>query len=178
MPISVLENAVSNAERRTLLHDESAVVPRLADVYAALPAITGKIELEYEGELVGAAKIARELIARSAAETLAAWGGEAVEESLEEVVAYFEGGGVLQLADDASAAACLEGFGTVPGLLAAVEGLGLARGATPGHTAAACELVLEALVGERRISRSDAGRYGRAPRRPGKGPGPIPPMMG
>ena len=53
MPISVLENVVSNAERRALQLGEREIVPRISDIYAALPAITGKIELEYEGELVG-----------------------------------------------------------------------------------------------------------------------------
>ena len=55
MPITVMENVVSNAERRAVRLGESEIVPRLEDVYAALPAITGKLELEYEGELVGGA---------------------------------------------------------------------------------------------------------------------------
>ncbi len=55
MPISLLENVVSNAERRAIQLGEKEAVPRLSDLYAALPAITGKIELEYEGELVGGA---------------------------------------------------------------------------------------------------------------------------
>jgi magnesium chelatase subunit I len=43
--------------------DEAVVVPRVTDIYAALPAITGKIELEYEGELKGASTVvARDLI--------------------------------------------------------------------------------------------------------------------
>jgi len=62
MPITVLETVVSNAERRALQHEEDVAVPRVADLYAALPAITGKMELEYEGELHGAGRIARELI--------------------------------------------------------------------------------------------------------------------
>ena len=37
-------------------------VPRISDIYAALPAITGKLELEYEGEMKGADTVARELI--------------------------------------------------------------------------------------------------------------------
>src|SRR5262249_60934739 len=53
LPITTLENVVSNAERRALAHGESAVVPRVSDIYASLPALTGKIELEYEGELKG-----------------------------------------------------------------------------------------------------------------------------
>ena len=57
LPISVLENVVSNAERRALAHREKEAVPRVADLYAALPSITGKLELEYEGELQGAEAI-------------------------------------------------------------------------------------------------------------------------
>ena len=34
-------------------------MPRVTDIYAALPSITGKIELEYEGELRGAETVAR-----------------------------------------------------------------------------------------------------------------------
>ena len=54
LPISTMELVVSNAERRALIHAESTVVPRVGDIYAALPGITGKIELEYEGEMRGA----------------------------------------------------------------------------------------------------------------------------
>ncbi len=62
LPISVLENVTSNAERRALMAGESVAVPRVLDVYAGLPSITGKLELEYEGELKGGDAVARELI--------------------------------------------------------------------------------------------------------------------
>ena len=62
LPITVLENVVSNAERRALRAGETVAVPRIVDIYAALPSITGKLELEYEGELKGGDTIARELI--------------------------------------------------------------------------------------------------------------------
>jgi len=167
MPITILENAVSNAERRALLTGERQVVPRPTDIYAALPSITGKLELEYEGELVGALRIARELIVRAAAETFAAWGGEAVQEHLDEVVDYFERGGVLQLGETASAAASIKGFQLVPGLLDIVRELALGREDSAGYQAAGCELALEALVAQRRISRNDEGNYARsAPPRP------------
>ena len=58
LPISVLENVVSNAERRAILSKESSIVPRVCDIYAALPSMTGKLELEYEGELKGAEAVA------------------------------------------------------------------------------------------------------------------------
>ena len=77
---------------------------------------------------------------------------------MEEIVAYFEEGGALQLSEDASAEVCLEAFGVVPGLLKLVEQVGLAPPSeSPGLKAAACELVLEALVAERRIARTDGG---------------------
>src|SRR5208283_631063 len=49
LPITVLENAISNAERRALRAKDADAVPRVLDLYAALPSITGKLELEYEG---------------------------------------------------------------------------------------------------------------------------------
>ncbi|MFW6079630.1 MAG: hypothetical protein ACODAE_08415, partial [Gemmatimonadota bacterium] len=68
--------------------------------------------------------------------------------------------------------ACLEGFGTVPGLLDLVEALGFDPDDSPGSAVAACELALEALVADRRLSRSEGGRYGRAKRQaPAGGPG-------
>jgi magnesium chelatase subunit I len=175
MPITVLENAISNAERRALVNAEAAAVPRLTDVYAALPSITGKLELEYDGELVGAGNIARELIARAAAETFDAYGGDATETHLQDVVDYFDRGGVLQLGDTASSQAAFDGFATVPGLVEAAREIGLVQAVSPGHAAAACELVLEALVARKRLSRSEAGSYGRAPLR-SKGPGPQGPF--
>ena len=51
LPISTMELVISNAERRALLHDETTIHPRISDIYAALPGVTGKVELEYEGEM-------------------------------------------------------------------------------------------------------------------------------
>src|SRR5579862_896825 len=58
LPISVMENVVSNGERRALKNREKVIVPRIGDIYAALPSITGKLELEYEGEMRGADTVA------------------------------------------------------------------------------------------------------------------------
>ncbi|MEX0856300.1 MAG: magnesium chelatase [Gemmatimonadota bacterium] len=169
MPITVLEGAVSNAERRALRHEEEEAIPRIGDIYASLPMITGKMELEYDGELQGAARIAQELIAGAAHETFEARAGGA---EVEDIVEYFEGGGALQVSDDAASEACVRGFERVPGLLALVAAVGLAADSSPpGTRAAACELVLEALVADRRISRSDAG-YARARHGSGFGNGP------
>ncbi len=168
MPIATLELAVSNAERRVMALDERPGTVRIGDLYAALPAITGKLELEYEGELQGAEAIARDLVAAACAE---AFDARFAEEDAEPVVDHFDGGGALRISDSARASALIEGFRTVPGLLPLVETSGLADGADPGELAAACELVLEALYAKRRIGRTEAG-YAR--RRPGgrRNPGP------
>src|SRR5258708_32951858 len=60
-----MEPVLSTAERRALLHDETLVVPRVGDIYTALPGISGKIELEYEGEMRGADTVIREIIRAS-----------------------------------------------------------------------------------------------------------------
>ena len=90
---------------------------------------------------------------------------------VEEIVAYFEEGGALQVSEDAAAQACVEAFHVVPGLLDLVKDLGLApNSASSGLKAAACELVLEGLAGEKRISRTEGG-YGRARHQGTKSPG-------
>ena len=92
LPISVMENVISNAERRGLLTGEEKIVPRISDIYAALPSITGKLELEYEGEQKGAANIARELIRAAVGKTFESY-FEHIDCS--EITAWFNDGGAL-----------------------------------------------------------------------------------
>src|ERR1043166_1822698 len=140
LPISVLENVVSNAERRTVATKEKTVVPRISDIYAALPAITGKLELEYEGALQGPESIAKDLIRRAAGKTFEARVGGA---NVDDIVHWFDEGGALKIQVDERAETCLKGFSVVPGLLELVEQVGLAAKKDPGTMVAACELVLE-----------------------------------
>ena len=161
MPITAMENVVSNAEQRALRAGDNEAVPRVADVYAALPAITGKIELEYEGELVGGATIARELIRRACDATLRERVGDL---DSDDVVIWFDGGNALQVSDDVPLPLVRKGFDLVPGLVSTVVALGLAKKGDDPMIVVACELVLEALVARRKISRNDEGKYGRAER--------------
>jgi magnesium chelatase subunit I len=155
LPISTLENVVSSAERRAIVRGEAEAVPRIADVYAALPAITGKLELEYEGELQGAGVIARELIRRAALRTLLVRIGEEPDERLDQIVAWFDQGAALKLAGDEKAEVAVKAFAVVPGLLRLVHELGLGNANDPPGEVAGCELVLEALAAQKRISRSE-----------------------
>jgi magnesium chelatase subunit I len=156
LPITCIENVVSNAERRALLSRESVIVPRVADVYAALPALTGKLELEYEGELKGADTVGRDLV-RSAVRVV--FDGYANGADLQPIIEWFDMGGTLQLSDTLSAAELLEEAGKLQGLVELVEQVdGEARG-DHGRRAAAIDFILEGLHAQKRISRSDAWQY-------------------
>jgi magnesium chelatase subunit I len=164
LPISALENVVSNAEQRCLRAGEKHPVARISDLYAAIPAITGKLELEYEGELLGAAAIARELIRRAAG---AAWEGAHGGANADSIVQWFDEGGALRVPNDERSDILLEAFGVVPGLHDLARQSGLAPRRDAGTLVAVCELVLEALAAEKRITRSDDEGYQRArPERP------------
>jgi magnesium chelatase subunit I len=161
LSITLLENVLSNAERRAVRLGEKEVVPRLADVYAALPAITGKIELEYEGELIGGAVIARELIRRAADATLKERTNGL---ALDDVIIWFDTGSALQVNDEVRAKTAREAFATVPGLIEQATAGGLPMD-SDADAVVACELILESLVARRKISRSEGGQYGRSVRR-------------
>ena len=155
LAISVLENAISSAERRALAYGESEIVPRIADVYVALPAVTGKIELEYEGEMAGGAAVARDLVREGLKEVFAnEFGGV----NLRSLIEFFEQGGEVGVSDDKSAGDLLATLSRVNGLLAHAGRLIPERSDAPTRAAAA-EFILEGLFAQKKIGRSDQGTY-------------------
>ena len=156
LPITVLEHVVSNAERRALINDEALAVPRVSDLYAALPSITGKLELEYEGELRGAAQVATEIIRQATGTVFDVHLGSV---RLRQVVEWFDMGGSLQLTDTSSAEALLKTASSVQGLLELTEHLGLPEDAPAPLRAAAVDFVLEGMHARKVISRSEAGLF-------------------
>src|SRR5438309_2542432 len=124
LPISCTENVISNAERRAIRHRESVTVPRMGDVYAALPAITGKLELEYEGEMKGADFVGRELIRTAIAKTYDQYFTGA---SLQPVVQWFDLGGEIQLSDSVPALEALENLKKIQGLVDKLSPLGISQ---------------------------------------------------
>ena len=62
LSISGLENLASAAERRMHLNGEKSTVARITDFWGVIPAITGKVELVYEGEQEGAYGVAITLL--------------------------------------------------------------------------------------------------------------------
>lgn len=65
LTISAFENLVSYAERRRIINNEVKTTARVSDLVGIIPAITGKIELVYEGEQEGPAKVAQILIGKA-----------------------------------------------------------------------------------------------------------------
>ncbi len=152
MPISALENVVSNAERRVLACKEKLVVPRMTDVYAAITSLTGKFELEYEGELVGSEAVARDLIRQAVNEVFSVYLGST---DLRAVVAYFDGGGGIKLDDDAPSAELLHRLRGVPTLLERTSALGVGAKDPAAVFLSAAEFILEGLYSQKKIGRSD-----------------------
>ena len=154
--LTALETAVSNAERRVLLTGESDVVPRISDLYAALPAMTGKMELEYEGEQLGAARLARDLIKRAAGEVFE---GYFVGFDFAPAIHWFDTGHTLRLADTAPISECLLLLEEVPGVLENAAAPFVFPASDQAQLVSACEFVLEGLYAQNKISRNEEGGY-------------------
>jgi magnesium chelatase subunit I len=158
-------------------------VPRVTDVYAAMPSITGKFEMEYEGELKGAEAVARELI-RAAVATVA--DGYLSHLETRQVIEWFDLGGSLQLSDTMGAADVLAAAREVQGLVDLAYSAGIPKNAPPPLLAAGIDFVLEGFYATKKISRSDErGYHASEPtvRRPSreaiaKDEPPMPPMGG
>ncbi len=167
LPISLLENVVSNAERRALLASEPVIVPRVTDIYAALPAITGKFELEYEGELRGADNVARDIIRGAVSNVFTGYFASA---DLRQVTDWFDLGGTLQVDDTLNAEDLLSRADDVQGLKELTRHAGVRPNAEPPVLASAVDFVLEGLYAQKKISRSDEFQYqaGEQQRRPAR----------
>ncbi len=165
LPISMLESVVSNAERRALAAAEPVAVPRITDLYAAIPSVTGKLELEYEGELKGADQIGRELV-RGAVSRV--FDGHFPDADMRQIVDWFDLGGSLDLDDLESAADLVRAAGQVQGLLDMAGRAGVAPDAAPPVLASAVDFVLEGLYSQKKISRTEGRGFHAAepPRRP------------
>ena len=132
------------------------IVPRITDIYAALPAITGKFELEYEGELRGADNVARDII-RAAVGNV--FGGYFAGVDLKQVTEWFDLGGTLQIDDALPAAELLTRVAHVQGVRELASHAGVEPGAPAPLVASAIDFMLEGLYAQKKISRSEEFQY-------------------
>jgi magnesium chelatase subunit I len=180
LPISTLENVLSSAEQRAVRSGDSAVVARVADVYAAIPSMTGKFELEYEGEMRGADNIARELIRAAVGKTFTKY---FTNVNFQPVVQWFEIGGELKVPGNASSAELLGQLKKIQGLFEHLGTLGVKEKDDAAIQTSAAEFILEGLWAHKRISRSEERGFfaevrkapePRDPREPAAGGGRMP----
>jgi magnesium chelatase subunit I len=162
LPISALENVASSAEQRAVRNGERHAVARVADIYAAIPAMTGKFELEYEGELRGADNIARELIRAAVGKVFTRYFADA---NLQPVVQWFEMGGDLKVATNAPAAEHYTQLKKIQGLFDNLSPLGVRAKEESAVAASAAEFVLEGLWAHKRVSRSEERGFFAEPRK-------------
>jgi len=152
LPITTMELVISNAERRALLHNEALVIPRVGDIYAALPGITGKIELEYEGEMRGADAVIREIIRQSVALIFDQYFAGADTEQIEQ---WFNLGGTVQLNDSQPASGSLAELKQIQGLFERLSPLQINGKSRPEAAVSAAEFLLEGMYAHKRISRAE-----------------------
>jgi magnesium chelatase subunit I len=151
VPIAALENVVSNAERRAFQTGEKKPAARLIDVVAALPAVTGKIELVYEGEQEGPLVVGMGLVGRAALRVFdrrcpnpKKQGRESREDSVyADVVNFFNAGRAVDLTDGDTEKQHRSKLEAVDGLTVVVDRF--FEPASPAERAVAMEVVLEGL---------------------------------
>jgi magnesium chelatase subunit I len=156
LPITTLESVVSSAEQRAARTGEKNSYAGVSDVYSALPAITGKMELEYEGELKGADTIARELIRTAIGRVFTKYFSEV---NFQPVIQWFELGGELKLPDQVGTDERYRQLAKIQGLLEHTGRICATDPKNHGAVAAAAEMILEGLWAHRRIGRSEERGY-------------------
>jgi magnesium chelatase subunit I len=156
LPISTMELVVSNAERRALLHGEGLVVPRVGDILAALPGITGKIELEYEGELKGSETVIREIIRQAVANIYDSYFADTNTQQIEQ---WFNLGGSVELNDKQPAKAVFKSLHEIQGLFDKLSPLKVNSRTPVEQAVSAAEFMLEGMTAHKKISRSEARTF-------------------
>ncbi|MCX7877385.1 MAG: magnesium chelatase [Ignavibacteria bacterium] len=137
MSISAMENLVSNSERRAIINNEEIIYPRISDLNAILPAMTGKMELVFEGEQEGNVKVSKALIGKSVREVFKKYFPDPLEKKkikrsaqtedittnnvYDEVIKWFEDGNILELDDEISFIEYFNRLKKVKGLAALVS---------------------------------------------------------
>ncbi len=145
---SAFENLISAAERRALINGESSTSLRISDLAFLEPAVTGKVELVYEGEQEGPQNVARMLIGRAVRTVFSRYfpdpgkRGDSKSEYAE-ILRWFASGNHVDLAPELSFDMYRKRLDHVSGLHAVVHKH--TNPSTPEETASSMEFVLEAL---------------------------------
>lgn len=165
MSISAYENVHANLERRSARCGDSDRYPRMIDLYGAIPAVTGKIELVYEGEQEGPALVAQKLIGLAVAEVFSRYfpkptkdakdsDGRPADNPYEAVLDFFSSGKKLEFTDSMPFSAYKKTLESIPGLKEIAKSH--SNGAGDRELLLQMEFVLEGLHHHDMIAREEA----------------------
>jgi len=164
VPISILENIISNVERRNLLTKEESSIPRIADLMAAIPSIAGKVELVYEGEREGPRMIAVNVIGRAVEKVFSRYFPEIEKENdlpvkadpiFGKVISHFSNDNGIEVSDDMPFSEYEAALKSVPTLKRIAEQF--LKAEDPAETALGMEFVLEGLHQQNLIAKTAIG---------------------
>ncbi len=128
LTIAGYENLVSTAERRMIINNDTTTVTRITDFWGVIPAITGKVELVYEGEQEGPYVVAIKLLGSAIKEEFLQYfpNPDKLKKGRESdpygtIRAFFAGGKTVDLLNDGSNKAYKKALEEVAGLRKFVE---------------------------------------------------------
>jgi magnesium chelatase subunit I len=170
--ISAMENLISNAERRAILIGDRCIVPRICDLAHALPGMTGKVELVFEGEQEGPAKVSKALMGKAVREVFKHYfpdplqkrqkhqGESRTQEDSEygKIISWFESGNKIEIADDVSLDSYFNELDKVKGLRELTKKHMKLTDANKSELASAMEFVLDGLHQSSRIAKDEVDR--------------------
>ncbi len=165
LSIAARELLVSQVERRAVTLPDTSPVARVIDITQVVPAITGKLELVYEGEQEGTIQIARRLVTQATQEVFDQHFPDVISEGREgsddadrykPTLDWFASGNRLELGDDMNDADYRAALDAVPGLGTLVDEF--LPSESPLHRAAAMELILDGLHAHSMLAKEDAIR--------------------
>ncbi len=160
---AALEDLISAAERRALLNAETETTVRVGDLIHVEPAVTGKVELVYEGEQEGPQNVARLLIGRAIKTVFPLHFPDPADknkgrEPYKDVLSWFARGNTIDLEPDLPFNEYARRLDAVDGLREAVKKH--SAPGSPAETASAMELVLEALHQNSLVGKDQLGFSG------------------
>jgi magnesium chelatase subunit I len=172
LTISAIENLVSNAERRAILVGDRSIVPRICDLPYALPGMTGKVELVFEGEQEGPIKVSKALIGKAVREVFKRYfpdplqrrtkhQGESRQQEDSEygkIIAWFEAGNKVEIADEIPLDRYFEALDKVKGLRELTKKHMKLSDSNTYELASAMEFVLDGLHQSSRIAKDEVDR--------------------
>jgi len=160
MTITAMEQLISSAERRALVNGETKTTARITDIFHIVPALTGKMELVYEGEQEGAINVAKHIIGKAIKKIFVKHFPDPQEQKKQEdentyrdILDWFASGNELDLPDDLSAREYKKTLNRVNGLKAIIEEHG--NSASGEDQLVLMDVVLEALHQNSMLGKED-----------------------